>query len=564
MAEVLPVPPPIRIGDGVDDHDEDEEEDDDESDSQESRSLQPYHIFPIDSMMPTMFPYFELTGASVCGHSRTTASRSILSEDTHNSATSSMLTAGNQPTSLLATPTTSDEVSILLGDLHTRMLLDELQAKEWQKHRHDVAGTLEYNERMDRLDGEMKDLIRSEKKMQRIDPENFRELLEINEKIGSLARTIGNTITASTAYEYALHMQIHVHGEDSIQVAGILCELGSLLDEKGEYTLAIERYLQALGIHQHIFGERHVLVGKTFYSIGKTAIHQGNFDQGLFFLQESLDIQKARLGADSKEVANTLYTMGCLHVKCGRVTEALVVFESSLRIQRRHRDELKIASTLKHISNIYAETGEHDLAVGCIEEWLITMGDLHSDLGREEEAVNFYREALTIRTSTFSAYDKCHGAAILKTADLYFKNGDVESARPLYFKFIQSHCDKDNTQSYLYALLLLGNCYYSKGNLDKARRCFNAAVDVVHGHTAEATDDDAPVKLLCNGRMQISSILFRLRREISSNRLEKLVKRFKWVARERGQRSITTAGARRRSIQLQTWLGQRFAKSTKT
>ena len=390
MAELLSLSP-TWDGDGDDDDYEEEEEDHDGSATQDSGPLQPYHIFPIESMIPTMFPYYEPTGATVCGHSHShtidSASQSVVSNITKLSIASSTIDVDQL--AYQECQTTSNDVALLLEDLHTRMLLDELQARESQKEREEIAGTLEYNERIDRLNLEMKDLIGREKKMPRISAKDCRELVKLHVKIGRLAKSIGNTITAKTAYEYALQIRT---GGDSEAVARILQELGSLLDEIGEYKHAMERFMQALDIRQRILGENNFLVGKTLYSMGCTIMHQGNADQALDFLQESLDIQRLHLGADAKEIGDILETMGCLLVKCDRLDEALALFESVLRIQRHHIDLFRIASTLKHISSIYKKRQDHGLAVGCIEEWLITMGDLHSNLGHAAEAVKFYRE----------------------------------------------------------------------------------------------------------------------------------------------------------------------------
>ena len=162
----------------------------------------------------------------------------------------------------------------------------------------------------------------------------------------------------------------------------------------------------------------------------------------------------------------------------------------------------------------------------------------------------------------FSGYYQCKGAAILKAADIYFKNSEIESARPLYANFLQT-CETDNTQYYLYALLLLGNCYYSEGNLEEARGCFYNAVDVVHNHDHAAAIDNN-VGLLCNGRVQVSSILYKLLREISSTLFDKLVERFKWMTRGPGGSRVLLRGESTITgrSKWQHWLGQRFAKSS--
>jgi len=164
--------------------------------------------------------------------------------------------------------------------------------------------------------------------------------------------------------------------------------------------------------------------------------------------------------------------------------------------------------------------------------------------------------ALTIRASIFGAYERCSGSALLKSADLYFKNGETQSALKLYSKFIENfnECGTDDEHEQgacFYALLLKGHCYFiMDGNLrsEEARGCFYAAADLQHDLN------------VCGGTVSVEDVLFKLLRAVSNTRLGKMVERVKWMARTRGN----AVEEDKEPPKWRSWLGNRITGSSKS
>ena len=419
-------------------------------------TIEPYHIFPLQRMLPTMFPYHEPTGGSICAMSKntvdslptkasqeidgdhttpttSTTTRSLCSFETGTvqSTATHRTTEEEEEESIsyvhLEGPTTSEDVALVLQDLHTRQLLDELEIQELYKSRDAIPGTSEYNQRMDVLDQEMKSLMSEQMQMMTSTQDTDKTEIQLHEKIAVLAQEIGNTTTAQQALEKSLSMKRRLcNGESNnnhhkSEVADALYQLGMLLTEAGDYENAMDRFVEALNLRQQGLGDKHMLVGDTFYSMGCTVRHQGFYNTALDFFEESLAIRQSssshhhHLGGGSshrqqlQQIGDTLETIGCLHAEHGNKEKALACLQQALRIRRQQltgggshtsRNQLWMAATLKHMFNLYREMPQHHaLAVDYFEEWLVILGDLYSGLGHTAEMVKCYREGTSLVAS---------------------------------------------------------------------------------------------------------------------------------------------------------------------
>ena len=368
----------------------------DESDL-DSQSMQASFVFPIDRMWPTMFPYHEPTGYSVCGLSRgETIVTSKLGKDGASSITTS--TKNN---SILRASTSmevddakvSHDMNLQLLDLHTRQLLDEFQVQEVYKSRDQIDGTVEHKRRMDGLERQLMHHKASlEGLLGSCCRPNCREIAENHERIAQLARSIGQSCTVRPHLEKAVELRKDMHGTCNLTVANRLEDLGDFLDEESCHREAIDRYIEALGIYQRVLGPDDVVVGKLYFKLGTCIMHQGYLDQAIDFLQESLKIQKLRSGHDVKETTDVLETIGCVQLKCGNLEEASSNLLEALSKRRSQSNPMKHASTLKHVFNLFLSKQEWQTAIGYFEEWLVVLGDLYSAVGQSDEAVKFYRE----------------------------------------------------------------------------------------------------------------------------------------------------------------------------
>ena len=152
--------------------------------------------------------------------------------------------------------------------------------------------------------------------------------------------------------------------------------------------------------------------------------------------------------------------------------------------------------------------------------------------------------------SIFGGYDRCNGSVILKAADIYFQNGETESALKLYSKFVETRQERehDDNNSLFYALLMRGHCFYNDGNLEEAKQCFYNAADVQHDFK------------LFGGQVCVEDVVLKLLKSVNGTKFGKLTERVKWITRTRRGSKLKT-GERG---QWRTWLSNRVTRSSKS
>jgi len=319
-----------------------------------------------------------------------------------------------------------------------------------------------------------------------------------HEKIGTVAKSIGKSKRAETAFEEALRIRKMIHGHQHEAVAAILHDLGDLMDDLGEYEDAMHYYVDALDIRRTCLGQDHLLVASTLYSMGYTLHNQENTERALVCFDEAVHIRKSVLGENAKEVGDTLNIMGFLQAKKGELVEALKLLWEALRIRKYQQDNVKVSETLKNIGNVHREKHEFEVALECYEECLrirrkelgnitekvadalIALGNVHSDMENRDGALHAYNEALRVRIELHGDSDERVAACNQYIGTLEFRSGDMDKARTYLDEFVRIRRDNNNRMDadYVNVLFIIGNISKMQGNDLDARQCWTEAYQV--------------------------------------------------------------------------------------
>ncbi|CAB9514825.1 Kinesin light chain [Seminavis robusta] len=505
----------------------------------ESQSTKPYHKFPIDRMWPTLFPYHEPTGFSVCAASKTVGSASSSTTDGNGTA-SAETTSSATATSMMDGSFQDDSrahtnLPELLKDLHTRQLLDELQIQELHKDRDQIDGTVEYNQRMDRLVAKLQRQLKAMEQLADDIPPDCEEMAVQVETIAQLARSIGQSVTVKEFLAKALEIRQAIHGPKHPAIARILEEQGDLFNEEGCHKEAKDCCFEALAQYQSLMGPTHAVVGSIYFKMASAISNQGLHCQAFDFFNEALKIKKLHSRSNDAEVADVLETIGSVQIKMGDLDDALCNLQKARRIRRYRQDRLKLATTLKHLFSLFLSKTNYAVAIGYYEEWLVVLGDQYSLMGQSDEAIKFYREALTVRVAVLEGYRGCNDPTSLQTAGIAFREGQTHTAQEMYKEILETgNTQARNTEekeTRFHALLMNCHCSYLQGNTEDARNSLYSAAEV------ERSDVQFSVETT------MREVLFKLVREIKcTSRAARVLERVKWLAWGQG----TGTGALRR------------------
>jgi Flp pilus assembly protein TadD len=227
---------------------------------------------------------------------------------------------------------------------------------------------------------------------------------------------------------------------------------GDHLFRKGEIPAAMEEFTTALLLEPENVNVRN--------SLGVCHSLLGNFDQALSEFQTALKLAPEEFLAQ--------YNLGLVHVLTGNRQEALTRFLEAYRLSG------DVYEVTLQTGRLYLETGDPAQGFTYLEKALRLnptalshrlMGDCHSAMGRSEEALAAYKQAVKINPND---------AAALSTLGLLYE--DKGGNREIAALFCEQSVQISPTEG-LYRHRL-GELYLKQDRLEDALKAFQAAVEL--------------------------------------------------------------------------------------
>jgi tetratricopeptide (TPR) repeat protein len=147
------------------------------------------------------------------------------------------------------------------------------------------------------------------------------------------SRSLANDVEARSHYEEALGILRRVHGERHPSVADAFVNIANILGNvQGQHEEALKMYRKALKIKRRAMGKEHQEVAGILNNIGRTYCMQGKYDEALEMYQEALSTYTRALGIDNRLSAVVNYSMAATKQFSGDVVGAVESARESVRI----------------------------------------------------------------------------------------------------------------------------------------------------------------------------------------------------------------------------------------
>ncbi|NNF17293.1 MAG: tetratricopeptide repeat protein [Gammaproteobacteria bacterium] len=197
-------------------------------------------------------------------------------------------------------------------------------------------------------------------------------------------------------------------------------EYGSVLRSAGLFEQARAAYEQALAIFVHEHGEVHRANALVKSYLGLTFLYAGDHDSALELLLASQDIQTTLKAQSSNDYAENLNTLGVIRVRQGEPQLAVADFRRALELWQKNQAPVHpdIALAMSNLGTSYALMGALDMAE------------------------SYYRAALDMRRILFCNTGHVALAIGLNNlAMLLRRRGELVKAEPLMRESLAVRCD---------------------------------------------------------------------------------------------------------------------------
>jgi tetratricopeptide (TPR) repeat protein len=181
---------------------------------------------------------------------------------------------------------------------------------------------------------------------------------------------------ARKAYEHALELHLEIFGEEHPETARTLGNLGSLLSAEGNHAEAESYLRRASASFEAVLGEQHPLVAVVVGNLGQNLGMQGRNREAIPLFERSLAIRQANFEPDHPLVAKSHYNLAFTLYYLHEYERALEHFERGYELASRN-------------------LGPDDKQPPA--SWLVFLALTHAQLGRHEEAVPWFEQALQAR-----------------------------------------------------------------------------------------------------------------------------------------------------------------------
>jgi tetratricopeptide (TPR) repeat protein/biotin carboxyl carrier protein len=239
------------------------------------------------------------------------------------------------------------------------------------------------------------------------------EVAQTATDIGIVLRLLGDLEGAVVQLEYALNIRIEALGDTHPEVAASHIYLGATLNQNpDQFTKSLEHFQKALEIQITHVGKDHAVVATSHANLGATYFQNGLYDDALKHYLSALEIhQTNNKETPHVDTASALQNVGIAKKHTGDFKGAMEHCQAALEM-RLHLNPHSAETAASHSS----------------------MGQLCSELGQTELAMEHYNKTLVIYESVHGPKSLMTAAAIQNLGAIYYQTKDYERALVEYRK----------------------------------------------------------------------------------------------------------------------------------
>ena len=326
---------------------------------------------------------------------------------------------------------------------------------------------------------------------------------KINCKIGTAFAKLGNYEDAFNSYREAVNIFNHVSGEDSLHVGEIMYDIGLLIINKGgdnaSERKAVGCFNEMIRIYDLRGEGKDTKVADALVQKSSILADCREYEDASTVLDEAIAMYKEIAGDDSIELGKVMLLYGRIYAEQeDKVDESMAAFDEALRIFQilsGGEDDINVYLALSNIGKIHARKLEYAEAIEksklalkirlkCgeqdkedVADSFYNIGNILNDWKREEEACQYFEQALKLYSSLHGdehmSVAKCHQ----KLGAIYWKRKDIDRATDSFRQALQI-CEQQQDGNNDVRIILtsihkgLGDCYYSTEKHDLALENF--------------------------------------------------------------------------------------------
>lgn len=282
---------------------------------------------------------------------------------------------------------------------------------------------------------------------------------------------------------------------DKKKIAAALNSIGALYSALGDYLPALEYYRQCVAICEEIKDEQ--LISTPLLNIGSIYRILGNNALALEYYQRSLSLAEAL--NDKRRTAFVLSNIGQVHHSQSNYSQALEYLQKALAVAQEagHKADVVLYEGL--IGNIHTARRDYALALVHYEKSLSlnesvgqksftvttlqSIGNVHYLEGRTDRALEYFKRSLTLaeelRESSVTA------GALVGLGDIYLAQGNNEAALAAGERALALSLQMQKADGLWVSHNLIGRAQRALGEMEPARRSFDAAIDGIEKMRAD-------------------------------------------------------------------------------
>ena len=237
-----------------------------------------------------------------------------------------------------------------------------------------------------------------------------------------------------------------VNTEDSIYYGRALSVRASVFTAKEMYEKALEDYRVVLRIRVKAYGEVHKQVSKIYNHFGMLNLYLSEFELAAEYFTKALQIDASIFGEHSLKAAIRKFNLGWAYRELKQYEEAIDLIEEALAVFQANEKPGYCAECFNELGLIYRSLGESKLAYNCHSQAnklyrdnrpenhpnlslaTINFGRAAADLGKTEEALDLYHEALYWSLQNFNPPSDIVSDTYNRIGEVYFKEEEYGKA----------------------------------------------------------------------------------------------------------------------------------------
>lgn len=305
----------------------------------------------------------------------------------------------------------------------------------------------------------------------------------------------------------------------------------------GDYSKVFKHEFSNLELAKSRFGEVNYHAAFTLNIIAMVYSEIGDFHNALSFFNQSLEMFRVVLGENARITGNLYNNIGVVYSKLGDYNQALVYYNRYQKIKETIQGR---SSGNANIAGVYARLEQYDKA---IEEFnraklefvnkskdnrsylplLISMGNTYRELGRLNESVETFIEALEIAADVWSEDDQITAEVYREVGRTYLAKKDVATALTYFHKAKHSSLSRFGTKhpDLADAYHMIAEAQHQEGKLEDAlSACQQAIVALCPDFDDPNIGVNPPLKSILSEHQLLSTL--GLKAELFEERYQRL------------------------------------------